>query len=169
MMVEKQYRIKQIVDWRFIVVQNIYSNHPNVFGCWGNILINWHHHNNMFWQRINIFSVNFLSTVHHDFLSHGAAANYSYGLLDAQRSPRYVRYHALSNNKLYQISRKRICGGNGGSDKNFIYTNHMEEQWLTLYIDSNIELPYFYFVRGGKLAVWPQSGVIYYLYKNAQF
>ena len=45
--------------------------------------------------------------------------------------------------------------GNGGYDKRFLHTNNMEKQLLTLYIDSNVKLPYIYLMRKTKVVVLP--------------
>ena len=59
---------------------------------------------------------------------------------------------------MHQIIRKIKLGVNGGSDKRFIWTNRMQELWLTLYIKSECELPYMDLLSKIMVVILPQSG-----------
>ena len=69
--------------------------------------------------------------------------------------PSCAIYHTLSKKKIHKIVRKRRCRGNGGSDKMFLHKLNIEEQSITIYIDSNLKLPYIELISKRKMVVLP--------------
>ena len=67
----------------------------------------------------------------------GTVTNDSDGWLYYQTSTSYVRYHTLSNTRIQQKIRKIKSGGNGESEKKFLYKNNMQELCIIVYVIVN--------------------------------
>ena len=68
--------------------------------------------------------------------------------------------------------RKRKIRGNSGYDKIFLHKIHIQEYWLTIYIDSKYEPPYIELTRNTKGVILPQYGqrkVTKYSYEHVHF